>query len=232
MSTDDGPTVGVVAVINGNRRVGCEPGATLVFGRVEHREAGIVGLDPTDRGISRQTCSVESHDGWWTVVNRSAKTPLSILAFGSADLLQLAPGAHHLINASPCIVHVRGMVRSHRIDLIVPVGDLAVTSVGDGQETDVLDIVLSEAERDALTAMFNGYLRPIPRRDPHPVSYEDAGRLLGVPASTVRRRIERFRDRLRDLGWFIEGPHARYELAELALERGWITPSDLDRLSE
>ncbi len=224
---------GALVVINGTQRI--EVDKRLDIGRADNERRGVVGLDERDNGISRLTLTLaRDGEGSWIVENRSAKTSLEVVADATQPAFHLRPGERHLID-STLGIEVRGLIRTHRIDILVqkPRRDGEVTVVGlEGQSTFLPTIDYSEADLDALVAMFCGYLRPFPRRDPRPLSYADAGALLDLPKSTVRRRIEKIRERLLKVDIVIEGRHAAADLAEFVLAAGVIGPDDLHRIGE
>jgi hypothetical protein len=201
------------------------------FGRAEAE--GIVGLGPEDMGISALAGAVELGTGFWWVVNLSRKRPLFI-DLGSGPELRLDSDHRHAINASPLSVIVRGAILAHRIEVTVPASDLALRPLPARQSSGTLtgDVRLSESDRDAVVALFAGYLKTFPRRSRHPADYQQAAELLGPPwtRTTVRKRVERIRERLAGAGFYFEGPHARYDLADHLIANGIIGPQDLDRL--
>jgi hypothetical protein len=95
----------------------------------------------------------------------------------------------------------------------------------------VNEVTLNAADREALTALFAGYLRTPPRYDPHPSSYAAASKLLGWPRTTLVKRVEYVRTRLDKagvpglLGWA-----ALQTLAEFAISCGIVTKPDVDGL--
>ena len=207
------------------------PDEPFRFGRTDAE--GIVGLDPTDMGISALAGAVEHDAGFWWVVNHSRKRPLFV-DLGTGPELRLDSHHRHAINATPLSVLVRGAILAHRLEVAVPASDLARHVVRGGQSSGTLtsDLRLSDSDRDALVALFAGYLETFPRRSPHPADYQQAAELLGSPwtKTTVRKRVERIRERLSAVGIYFDGPRARYDLADYLISNGIIGPQDLGRL--
>lgn len=207
-----------------------DPGQVFQFGRVEHPDRQIVGLDADDLGISRLAGAIEYRDGVWVLTNLSSTTSLYVDPGGGRPVHTLQPGEAYLLDGVVGI-EVRGQIRMHRIE-VRAMASVRATRPPDatGRATVVPTIRLTDAERDALTALFSGYLREFPRRTTTPLSYAEAGELLGLPGTTVRRRIEHIREKLKGIEVYIEGPHAQKDLAAYVLDRGLITPADLERL--
>ena len=80
--------------------------------------------------------------------------------------------------------------------------------------------------------MFAGYLETFPHRSAHPRTYQQAADVLGPPwtSVTVRKQIERLKERCPRADLYFEGPHANYELADHLVTNGLLIPTDLKRL--
>jgi hypothetical protein len=91
---------------------------------------------------------------------------------------------------------------------------------------------LSGRDKDVLVAMFSGYLEGFPRRSARPRTYQQAAELLGPPWTgvTVRKQMERLKERSARAGVYFEGPHANYDLADHLVANGLLVPADLARL--
>lgn len=203
----------------------------LVFGR--DPQPGVVGLDSTDMGISAIAGSVEFDGNRWIVSNRSLKRPLLIEAPAHQGRLRLACGRSYVLCDPHVIVLVPGLTYTHRVEVDVPAQDLKAGTPTAGEEgaTVVVREMCNEADLDALTALFRGYLESFPRRNCHPLKYKQAAELLGVSEDALRRRVENFRARLARTGVAdIGGDKALYDLAEFLLDHGVIRPDDLARL--
>jgi hypothetical protein len=228
---DWGPRVVEAAVTLQGRRVGLSPDRPLFFGRADRDD--VVGLDPSDMGISAVAGSVEWDLGLWWVVNRSGKRPL-LLDDGRGGVAQtLRCGQRYAISVRHLSVLVRGAIRTHPIVVEVPPEDLACVETGRASSgTLTFDIDLSDADRDVLVAMASGYLRDFPFNDPRPRTYQEVADILGPPwnKTKVRRRVDRFKERLARASLYFDGPHANYELIEYLITNGSIGPSDLSRL--
>jgi hypothetical protein len=223
--------VATAAVVWRGREFLVTQDAPFRFGRADAE--GVVGLDPTDMGISALAGTVELDAGYWWILNRSRKRPLFI-DLGSGPELRLDTGHRHAVNSTRLSVLVRGAILTHRLDVVLPETNLCRPLEAGRQSSGTLtaDIRLSDSDRDAVVALFAGYLEAFPRRSAHPVDYAQAAELLGPPwtRTTVRKRVERIRERLASGGIYFDGPHARHELAEYLIANGIIGPDDLTRL--
>ncbi|HVE46858.1 MAG TPA: hypothetical protein VNA57_08960 [Acidimicrobiales bacterium] len=130
---------------------------------------------------------------------------------------------------------VPGAVYTHRIEVIVPDDVVSAMRVEPAVPTGTItlgDARLSEKDRDALAAVCRGYLRSFPRRNPHPLTYQEAAEMLGPPWTriTVRKQIERIKERLARNGLYFEGPHANHDLAEHVIDNELLSVEDLARV--
>lgn len=217
-------------VIDGTRNFDLDDSDTLWIGR-EDSGSGRVGLDPGDLGISRVAGSIQRSEGQWLLTNRSASVPLYLDLEAGHPMPRLMPGQHHVIGER-LVVIVKGIRRMHRIDIItdVSVSEAATLGVSGDTAVGITGLDLTEGQLDALAAVFRGFLVEFPRRNCLPLSYAEAGALLGVPGSTVRKRIERVRAKLTNAGVYVDGPHARFALADVVLDASIVTADDLARL--
>lgn len=224
-------TMGSTAAVRVGSAVYEADGANPVtFGR---GETCTITLDADDTGISRLAGSVEQEAGTWWLVNRSTVRPLAVVdELGFRSLL--APGRRVALEA-PVTVVVDGSRGQHALSLSVPdaeqsrpggEGALAppegkTTSMGEG-------VLINDADRLALVALFAGYLEDHPRHDPYPKSYAAAAARLGWPRTTLVKRIEYLRTRLTNAGVpNLMGWNALPSLAEYAITTGLITKDDL-----
>lgn len=219
-----------VAVRIGTEEFAVSPERPFVFGRADRD--GVVGLDPTDMGISAEAGSVEFSWNLWWVVNRSRKRRLFLESAPGSSQQRLDCGGRHPVMVSHLAVLVPGAVYTHRIEVLLPeeaVAALRVEMTSSSGTITVGEVALSERDRKALVALCCGYLRPFPRRDPHPLSYQDAAALLGPPWTNVRvrKQIERLKERLARAGLYFEGPHANDELAAHLIDNGLLSAGDL-----
>ena len=201
-------------------------GEPFTFGRSDECT---VCLNPEDSGISRLAGSIERDGGTWWLLNRSSLRPLAVvdeLGFRSV----LSPG-RRLAMEAPVRVVVDGSQSSHtllvQVPRLAPATDSAAapigstTSIGEG-------VLVNEADRLAMVALFAGYLEDPPRYDPHPRSYAAAAARLGWPRTTLVKRIEYLRTRLTSAGVpNLMGWNALANLAEYALTTGLVTKDDL-----
>lgn len=227
-STDDGaPTDGTAATVTVDGATLGVPESGLSFGR---DAACDLTLDPDDVGISRRAGSIEREAGTWWLVNRSGSRPLSIIdELGLRNLL--APGRRAALEA-PVTIVVEGSRGDHALTVQVPraeglpegaepVTEGLRTAVGEG-------VLVNDADRLALVALFAGYLEDYPRHDPNPRSYAAAAARLGWPRTTVVKRIEYLRTRLTNAGVpGLMGWNAMSNLAEYVITTGIITKDDL-----
>jgi hypothetical protein len=202
------------------------PETGLTFGR---DEACDLTLDPDDVGISRRAGSIEREAGTWWLVNRSGSRPLSVIdELGLRSLL--APGRRAALEA-PVTVIVEGSQSEHALAVRVP---RLETPVETGEPTEGLltavgeGVLVNDADRLALVALFAGYLQDYPRHDPNPKSYAAAAARLGWPRTTLVKRIEYLRTRLTNAGVpGLMGWNAMSNLAEYVITTGIITKDDL-----
>lgn len=211
------------------------PGRPLVFGRAD--EAGVVGLDRRDMGISARAGSIECSLGVWWVVNRSRSRRLLVETSAASAPVRVECGGRHAVTTPRLAVLVEGAMYLHRIEVTVPEEILAALRVDQPVTTGTItlgEVRLSERDREALVAVLCGYLQPLPRRDPHPLSYQEAADRLGDPWTkiTVRKQVERVKERLARTGLYLEGPHANHDLAEHLIDNGLIDLTDLERLDD
>ena len=200
----------------------------LTFGRAE---SCTICLDPDDLGISRYAGSVEYQAGTWWLTNRS-NTRLLMVVSERGLAMKLEPGRRVAVD-EPLAVEVHGSIRRHALQ-IRPPEELAPPPLGSPPgdlRTVGAEVVYSDRDRMALAALFEGYLLPFPRYDPHPRTYAEAAARLGWPRTTVTKRIEHLRARLTDAGvGNLEGPNALRHLGEYVLATGVITEADLASL--
>ncbi len=204
----------------------------FVFGRANADR--MVGLDENDMGISAVAGSLEWQWGLWWVVNLSHKRPL-LLDDGIGGALRHLPCGHRFaLNTPRLTVLVAGEIFTHRIDITVPASDLVRVEPA-YQSSGTLpagDLRLTERDKDALLALFSGYLEAFPRRSSHPLTYGEAAEKLGPPWSpvTVRKQVERVKERARRSGLYFEGAHANHDLADYVIGNALLVPADLARL--
>jgi hypothetical protein len=208
------------------------PEEPFVFGRSDGE--GVVGLDSADMGISARAGSVEWAWGLWWLVNYSRKRRLLLDDGTGGQPQRLECGQRFAINVGHLTVLVPGAVYTHRIEVVIPEGDLARVE-GSRITSGTLvagNLRLSERDKDVLVAMFSGYLEAFPRRTLRPRTYQEAATLLGAPwtAVTVRKQIERLKERASRREVYFEGPHANYDLADYVVANGLLVPHDLVRL--
>ncbi|PZS30387.1 MAG: hypothetical protein DLM58_13780 [Pseudonocardiales bacterium] len=204
-----------------------QPGDEFSFGRAP---SCTLCIDPDDVAISRLAGRIE-HDGhgWWVVNTSSSRQLATVDEFGLRSVL--APGRRVALEGTARI-HIEGTVTTYQLTVTVPQPVLTNESgepVAEGLPTSVGESVLiNNADRAALIALFAGYLEEGNRYDPYPKSYAAAAARLGLPRTTLVKRIEYLRARLTAAGVpNLIGPNALANLAEYALTTGVISRSDL-----
>jgi hypothetical protein len=220
-STDDAG----LTVVAGGSTFRLAPGDTLTFGRAE---SCTLCLDPDDAAISRLAGEVERVGEVWFVTNRSSSRPFAVVD-GPGLRRVLAPGQRDAIEGRVRVI-VDGTGVKHELIFEGPAPgagepEAAVTGLptAAGQ-----DVVINDADRLALVALFAGYLHEGRRYDPSPRSYEAAAKRLGWPRTTLVKRVEYIRTRLTNAGVpGLQGWNALSALAEYALTTKLITPEDL-----
>ncbi len=219
-STDDA----ALTIVAGEATYRLAPGETFTFGRAD---GCTLCLDPDDAAISRLAGEVECVGEVWFVTNRSSSRPFAVVD-GPGLRRVLAPGQRDAIEGRVRVI-VDGTGVKHELVLDGPEAAGAPAEVVTGRPTAAgQDVVINEADRLALVALFAGYLHEGPRYDPSPRSYEAAARRLGWPRTTLVKRVEYIRTRLTNAGVpNLQGWNALSSLAEYALTTKLITPEDL-----
>jgi hypothetical protein len=161
-------------------------------------------LDEMDRGISRIAGAVVWETGNWWVINRSSKRALHVVdPLGISVPLPISrsgwPPPKRAVEPGGLRILVAGDIWTHEIRLAHAEPHLASSLVqpDTGQSTTGQTPILTEARRLVLVALVSGYLRPFPKYDPRPLTYSEIAKLVGLPRSTITKRIEAVRDLLR-----------------------------------
>ncbi len=210
-----------------------DPVGPFVFGRGS--DCDLV-VHPSDRSISRHAGSFEWTGTSWVVINRSRTRPIFRVE-RSGLRAPIGVGEFHALRPGSTRLAITG--ESLTLELAVEVeggpddpvdaetgGAPSVEPLGPHETTLLPDITPNE--RLALLAMLEGYLLDHPRYDPQPRTYADAAARLGLPAATVRKRIEHLRRKLIDCGVVeLERADARLTLAEFALSTRLVSRADL-----
>ena len=231
----DGPSALTVEWIDGgsvNRWIPSDSTDALSIGRDASCD---LCLDPDDRGLSRRAAWIHSQAGQWWLTNLSGSRPIAVREpTGLPSVLPVGGG--RVVDRSPLTFVLTGLVRRHAIRVTLTPGP-GGGAVGGGGDQDAAEPTIglpmpSPVERLALAALVEGYLHDFPRWDPAPRSYAAAAQRLGLPASTVRKRVEAYRVRLRDTGLTSdEVADGRDEVATLVLGSGLLTTADLALLT-
>jgi hypothetical protein len=232
--------VSVVVEVAGER-FDLRAGDQFTFGRDPSVCTVCLGFEPLDQGISRLAGAIAYDNGLWWISNRSTTRSLHVIDVetGIGVPLPVArenwPAPRHPVDRPRLTVLVVGQVLTHAITVAaspraLPTAETPPKVVDTVRTTNLLPR-LTDKQRDALVAMVEGYLLRFPHYYPEPRTYEEAADRLGLPSSTVRRRIEYVRDQLVTAGVpGLQGGDARRNLAEWLLSNRFITPTDLDRL--
>ena len=218
-----------------------EPEVAFTFGRDPTICTVCLGADPIDQGISRLAGSITCDNGVWWIVNRSSSRSLHVVdgETGIGVPLPVArdnwPSPRHAVDRPRLTILVPGEVLTHALSVRVAGDGLppaeTVPAPGDVVRTRNLLPHLTDKQRQALVAMVEGYLLRFPRYQPEPRTYEEAAARIGLPSSTVRKRIENVRRLLVEGGVpGLEGGDARRNLAEWLLSHRLITEQDVVRL--
>ena len=221
----------VAAVVIGEEEFRLAQDRPFVFGRAD--ADGVVGLDPNDMGISAVAGSVEWAWGLWWVLNHSRKLRLLLDSGGGGAPQGLDCVQRRAVTTPRLSVLVPGVIYTHRLEVLVPAA--ALGRVPDDRPSSgpiTGDLRLTERERDVVVALLSGYLEDFPRRQSRPRTYQQVAELLGPPwtKTTVRKQVERLKERLAHSGVYFEGPQANYDLADHLIGNGLLTPADLERL--
>jgi hypothetical protein len=129
-------------------------------------------------------------------------------------------------------VLVPGAVYTHRIEILLPEAAVARLHVGEALTSGTLTfdrVHFSDKDHLVLAAVFAGYLRSFPRHHAQPLSYQEAADVLGPPWTrvTVRKQVERIKERFAREGVFFGGPRANDALAAHLLDNGLLVAGDL-----
>jgi hypothetical protein len=216
-----------VTALGEERRV--VPGETFTFGRAATCTAC---LDPDDGGISRLAGEIEFVGQVWFVTNRSRSRPLAVVdRFGLRSVL--GPGQRSPVEGRVRVL-VDGSRTSHELVLDGPEPESPPDGTATGASTLAgQGVVINDADRRALVALFAGYLQQGDRYDPAPRSYAAAAARLQWERTTLVKRIEYLRTRLTNAGVpNLQGWNAMQALAEYVLTTGIITPDDLHLIGQ
>lgn len=219
-----------VVSIDGASPVTLTPMDQLAFGR----DAGnaVTGIAPNDTGVSRRCGRLAFRSESWWIENQSEKRDLFVEYPDVVEWATVPPRGSHTLTGT-CTVLVVGNVFTHaiRVRFSPPYSAQFMVTLPETAETEDQKLY-TQADKTALAALAEGYLRRWPRHNPSPHSYADAAALLSWDEVTLRRRLENLRDRLAKRGVAdLSGPHSSRLLAEFAIRRGVIAVADLSRLA-
>jgi hypothetical protein len=189
------------------------PKAVWSFGR----SRGDLQLNPDDHGVSRDAGTIRFQGGLWVLKNESRKRAFAVECEGFPRRT-VGPGGREVIQRSASLV-VSGDVYTYEIRIDVS-GSVEESERAHTTTTPTTFVPsLSLKEQRAVAAMGWGYLQRGRNRNPQPLTYREAGALLGVSEDSVRKRVERLRDRLVSCGvaGLIDQRDARRELVEFCL---------------
>jgi len=227
---------GIASILVGDEVFTACADVPFVFGRVD--ADGVVGLDANDMGVSAVAGSVElAWDVWW-VVNQSAKRPLFLEHPAGPGHVRLAPGHRHAVMTTRINVLVPGAIFTHLLEVVLPSGYGSTLAAPPARLTTGTlaggEVALSRRERDALVALFEGYLMPFPRRFEHPCTYAEAAAVLGADWTPdgVRKATERVKTKFAKAGVYFEGARANDELAAHLVGTGVLSGDDVVSLRD
>jgi hypothetical protein len=211
------------------------PGQPFTFGRAE---SCTFCLDKLDRGISRIAGAFIFEHGTWWIINRSETRSLHIVdAVGLSVPLPVSrsgwPSSRRAIDPEGLRVLVTGAVWTHELRCVVaqPFAQSVVGGHTDWPSTATQTPSITDARKEVLVALVSGYLKPFPRYDPRPLTYSEIAEMVGLPRSTVTKRVEAVRTQLKDHGVpGLDEEDARRPLAEWLLSMRLIVPADLEWL--
>ena len=193
----------------------------LTFGR--SAECTIC-IDESGPSIPRRAGQVYRANNVWWVANTSSTRSLAViddLGFRSV----LPPGRRIAVERRTRIA-VTGTNGTHFLNLHIPSTQQNTEPPPNDDMPD--NVVISQKDRLALTALFAGYLEDGSRYDPHPKSYEAAAARLGWTRTTLVKRVEYLRVRLAKAGVpNLQGWNSLVALAEYVLACGTIHKDDL-----
>jgi Winged helix-turn-helix DNA-binding len=218
-----------------DRRYVVAPENGFSFGRSESCD---LCLDTMDRGISRIAGAFTFEHGTWWVINRSENRALYIIdAVGLSAPLPVATRGQRpprrAVEPQGTSVLITGAVWTHEIRCATGETSLHFdpVSVVHSTASETQTPAITEARKEVLVALVSGYLRPFPRHDPRPLTYAEIAQMVGLPRSTVTKRIEAVRAQLREHGVpGLDDDDARRPLAEWLLAMRLIVPADLEWL--
>ena len=206
-------------------------GPPFTFGRGE--ACGLV-LDPTDRSISREAGRIGWNGASWVVRNSSTSRPLYVV--NEVGLRHTLPvGSEESLRSGGTRIIVVGAT-THELRLSV--GRLAEPLSAEGSAATLAPSAeltflpsITHNERTALVALAEGYLLEHPRHDPQPRTYAAAAARLGLPETTVRKRLENVRRKFVGAGIFqVEGSDSRAAVVEFVLAIKLVSVDDLHLL--
>lgn len=192
------------------------------FGRRDHLD--VVGLDPTDNGISRTAGELLARDGFVTLTNTSRKRPLHVEYPDVVRRVRIGPCGTYVFTG-PSLLLVPGDVWTHPLHVTAASNPAPLVASVEGEVTN--NTSLTATEREAIAAVADSYLARWPHHDEHPLPYADAARIAGLDETTLRRRVEHLRGRLNaSSSMNATGPHAVRTLVEQLIDAGVLGVAD------
>lgn len=199
---------------------GRDPGSDLVIGA-------------NDSTISRSAGSLGSRNGLWLLTNSSTVRPLYVIGPNGLKTI-VTPRSEQIIASGRSSILVVGAALTHeiRIDLDERASDsptvepIPLRDHSEGEPTAIPR--LTDRERQAIAALAQRYFSAYPQHDSRPLTCAEAARSLGVPAATVRKRLERVRSKLHSAGVpGLDGFDSRAEICEFLVGTGAIGQADV-----
>jgi hypothetical protein len=203
-------------------------GDTFTFGR---SDLCTFQVDEDDRNISRVAGSISSDGSGWVLRNESTSRSLFLTDELYGIRHELPPSRAHLITEARLRITLVGTARAHfELSLVtdaLPEVD-TVRDVGPRGGSTLEAPRLTDAQRMDLASLLWEYHDLPSRREPRPLSYEQASRLRGCTAKALERRLFELRRKLRHDGYpMIED---NQQLARFMMAVGAVRPADFEHL--
>ena len=168
------------------------------------REGDIaVGVDPVDLGVSRQALELQSDDHGWSITSRNGNGAM-LHPWGQASTLLETKQTVHRRWPKIAIRLIGSRTDLHHW-VLLEASDYSIEpfrSPADSTNTDLgrPPLPLTEAQLQALRAVFAQHLSWPPVAGPVPVTLQAAARRLGVSDAAIYQRLEAAQNRAYQLG--------------------------------
>lgn len=201
----------------------------FTFGRDPGNDL-VIGINDTT--ISRAAGSIGCRNDLWLVSNSSTVRPLYVIGPNGLKTI-VTPRSEQIIAPGRTSILVSGAAYTHELRVAVdtapaisrPERPRRTATVGDPTTIPHL----TTRERQAIAALAQRYFSAYPQHDSRPLTCSEAARSLGVPAATVRKRLERVRTKLVAAGVpALDGFDSRAEICEFLVGTGAVGQDDLE----